>query len=212
MKFFKNFPGNHTPGPPRAFLVSQSALNLLWRKKYALTKCGNYAPLPFKTSRYATATLSSYSQKWKLKLSRPITKTVTVVFHLHNEEATRQLKIAAESRILPFSAEPTYLGVKLNGSLKYRRHLESLRKKLTTRVGLLRRLAGTSWGAGARTLRITTLGLIHSAAEKAYCAPVWNRSAHTRLFDKPINDALRRVTGCLLPGPYLEKYFFGGLI
>ena len=95
------------------------------------------------------ATLSAYLQKWKLKLSTA--KTVTTAFHLYNKEATRELKVAAKVRILPFTAEPTYLGVKLDRSLTYRRLLASLRKKLTSRVGLLRRLAGSSWGAGART-------------------------------------------------------------
>ena len=71
----------------------------------------------------------------------------------------------------------------------------TLQKILTTHVGFLRRLAGSSWGAGARSLRIATLALIHSAAE--HCAPVWSRSAHTRLIDKPINDVLRMVTECL---------------
>jgi len=73
--------------------------------------------------------------------------------------------------------------------------LESLRKKLTSRVALLRRLAGSGWSAGATTLRTSTLALVHSTAE--HCAPVWCRSAHTRLIDPTINDALRIVTGCL---------------
>ena len=54
---------------------------------------------------------------------------------------------------------------------------------------------GSGWGAGAKTLRIATLSLVYSAAE--YCAPVWYRSAHTRLIDSVLNDALRMVTGCL---------------
>ena len=86
-----------------------------------------------------------------------------------------------------------YLGVTLDRSLTYRRHLESLRKKLTSRVALLSRLAGSGWDAGATTLRTATLALVHSTAE--YCAPVWCRSAHTRLIDPTINDALRIVTG-----------------
>ena len=153
------------------------------------------------------ATLSSYLKKWKLKLST--TKTVTAAFHLYNKETTRELKFAAEGRILPFSAGPTYLGVKLDRSLTYCRHLESLRKKLTTRVGLLRRLAGSSWGAGAKTLRTASLALIHSAAE--CCAPVWSRSAHTRLIDKLINDALRLVTGCLRPTPTDDLFVLSGI-
>jgi len=62
----------------------------------------------------------------------------------------------------------------MDRSLTYRQHLESLSKKLTARVGLLRRLADSKWGSDAKTLRTATLTLIHSAAE--YCTPVWCRS------------------------------------
>ena len=58
---------------------------------------------------------------------------------------------------------------------------------------------GSGWGAGAKTLRIATLSLVYSTAE--YCAPIWCRSAHTRLIDSVLNDALRIVTGCLRPTP-----------
>ena len=58
---------------------------------------------------------------------------------------------------------------------------------------------GSGWGTGAKTLRIATLSLVYSTAE--YCAPVWCCSAHTRLIDSVLNDALRMVTGCLRPTP-----------
>ena len=77
-----------------------------------------------------------------------------------------------------------------------------LRKKLSSRVTPLRRLVGSGWGAGAKTvrkLRIAILCLVYSAAE--YCAPVRCRSAHTRLIDSVLNDAMRIVTGCLRPTP-----------
>ena len=58
---------------------------------------------------------------------------------------------------------------------------------------------GSGWGAGAKTLRIATLSLVYSTAE--YCTPVWCCSAHTRLIDSVLNDALRIVTGCLRRTP-----------
>ena len=61
------------------------------------------------------------------------------------------------------------------------------------------RLVRSGWGAGAKTLRIATLSLVYSTTE--YCTPVWCRSAHTRLIDSVLNDALRIVTGCLRPTP-----------
>jgi len=123
------------------------------------------------------STISTYLQKWKLKLS--ITETVTTAFHLDNKEARRELNIAVEGNTLPFCLEPTYLGIKLDRFLTYHQHLESLSKKLTARVGLLRRLAGSKWGFHAKTLCTATLALIYSAAE--YCASAWCRSKHTRL-------------------------------
>ena len=143
------------------------------------------------------ATLGEYLQTWKLKLST--TKTVPAVFHLNNKEAKRDVKVDFNNETLPFCYEPKYLGVTLDRLLTYRWHLESLRKKLTSCVALLRRLAGSDWGAWATTLRIATLALVHSTAE--YCAPVWCCSAHTCLIDPTINNALRIVTGCLRPTP-----------
>ena len=140
------------------------------------------------------STLSAYLQTWRLKLNH--TKTVTAAFHLNNREAKRELKVYNNGRLLPFCPTPTYLGVKLDRSLTFRHHLVALRKKLSSRVTLLRRLVGSGWGAGAKTLRIATLSLVYSTSE--YCAPVWCRSA---LIDSVLNDALRIVTGCLRPTP-----------
>jgi len=143
------------------------------------------------------ATPGEYLQTWKVKLST--TKTVSAAFHLNNKEGKRELKVNFNNETLPFCSEPKYLGVTLDRSLTYRPHLESLRKKLTSRVAFLRQLAGSGWSAGATTLRTATLALVHSTAE--YCAPVWCRSAHTRPIDLTINYSLRIVTGCLRPTP-----------
>ena len=141
--------------------------------------------------------LQTYLQKLRLKFSE--TKTVSSVFHLTNREAKRELSVELNGKPLPISDILKYLGITLHRSLSYRRRLESLRKKISIGVSLIRRLAGTTWGAGASGLRPVTLALGYSTAE--YCAPVWCRSAHTRLIDPIINNALRIVTGCLLPTP-----------
>ena len=119
-------------------------------------------------------TVSEYFQTCKLKLSTA--QTVSTAFHLNNTEAKYELKVNLNNETLPFCSEPKYLGVTLDKSLTYPRHLESLRKKLISRVALLRWLAGSGWGAGATTLRTAALALVYSAE---YCAPVWCHSPHT---------------------------------
>ena len=143
------------------------------------------------------STLSAYLQTWRLKLSH--TKKVTAAFHLNNREAKCELKVYNNGRLLLFCPNPTYLGVKLDRSLMFRHHLVALRKKLSSRVTLLRRLVSSGWGAGPKTLRIATFSLVYSTTD--YCPPVWCRSAHTRLIGSVLNDALRIVTGCLRPTP-----------
>ena len=108
-------------------------------------------------------TISSYLQTWRLQISH--TKTVTTAFHLNNREAKRELNINNSGKLLPFCPVSTYLGVKLDRSLTYRHLLKASRKKPTTSVALLRRLAGSGWGAGSRGLRIACLSLIYSTSE-----------------------------------------------
>ena len=142
-------------------------------------------------------TLSGYLQTSRLKLSN--TKTVTAAFHLNNREAKGELNVYNDGNLLPSCLVPTYFGVKLYRSLTFRHHLEALRKKLSTRVALFRRLVGSGWGVGAKALRISALFLVYSAAE--YCGPIWCRTTHIRHIDNILSDALHIVTGCLRATP-----------
>ena len=115
------------------------------------------------------STLLSYLQTRRLKLSH--IKTVTAAFYLNNREAQRNLKVYNNGRLLPFCPTLTYLGVKLDKSYTFSHHLVALRKKLFSRVTLLRQFVGSGWGAGTKILRIAIrLSLVYSTAE--YCAPV----------------------------------------
>ena len=82
----------------------------------------------------------------ELKLS--IAKTVSAAFHPNNKEAKRELKVNFSNETLPFCSESKYFGVTLDRLFTYHRHLESLCKKLTPCIALLRWLAGSGWGAG----------------------------------------------------------------
>jgi hypothetical protein len=64
----------------------------------------------------------------------------------------------------------------LDLTLTFKSHLEKAAKKVSSRVNLERKLAGTKWGSNAQTLRTASLALVYSSAE--YCAPVWLNSAH----------------------------------
>ncbi|KAJ3585483.1 hypothetical protein NHX12_014202 [Muraenolepis orangiensis] len=94
--------------------------------------------------------LAAYLRSWRLQLSTG--KTVSAVFHLCNREARRELEISVENKPLEFQQAPKYLGVRLDRTLSYKQHLDEVRAKVTARVSLIRRLAGTTWGASAKLI------------------------------------------------------------
>jgi len=56
---------------------------------------------------------------------------VLAVFHLNNKEAKRELEVNFNNETLPFCSKPEYLRVTLGQDTHaYRRHLESIRKKV----------------------------------------------------------------------------------
>jgi hypothetical protein len=74
---------------------------------------------------------------------------------------------------------------------------------LKTRDNIIHKLAGTSWGENAHTLRVAGLALVYSTAE--YCWPIWKNSTHVNKIDAQLNTTLRIITGTLQsPMPWLH--------
>jgi len=121
------------------------------------------------------------------------------VFYLHNTSATCELSVYLDGQRLWHECHPTYLGVSLDCTLSYREHLTKTAGKLKNRNHLLMKLAGSTWGTSANTLRSSALALCYSAAE--YCAPVWSRSAYISQIDVQLNSTTRLISGTLRSTP-----------
>jgi len=130
-------------------------------------------------------------------------KTVTSVFHLLNTSTARELRIHIEGQQLRHDPNPVYLGVTLDMTLSYRQHLTKTARKLQSRNNLLMKLAGSSCGANANTLRSSALALCYSVAE--YCCPVWQHSTLISLIDAQLHSSMRLISGTVgsTPLPWL---------
>jgi len=141
--------------------------------------------------------LNNYFKQWYLRLNT--TKTTTSLFHLDNHRANQILKVNIDNKLLPHHPYPKYLGVTLGRTLTYRTHLSNVSKKLNSRTALIRKLAATKWGANQTVLKVSVLALCYSAAE--YCAPVWERRAHTNKVDIQLRTAMHIISGALKATP-----------
>ena len=138
--------------------------------------------------------MSHFCRQCRLKPSA--SKTISSVFHLHNTSATRELSVYLDGQRLRRECHPTYLGVTRPYAVL---HLTKTTGKLKNRNNLLMKLAGSTWGASANTLRSSALVLCYSAAE--YCAPVWSHSAHTSQVDVQLNSTMRLISGTFRSTP-----------
>jgi len=118
---------------------------------------------------------------------------------MHNTSATHKLSVYLDGQHLWHECHPTYLGVTIDRTLSYREHFTKTAGKLKNRNNLLMKLAGSTYGASANTLRLSPLALRYSSAE--YCAPVWSRSAHTSQVDVQLNSTMRLISGTLRSTP-----------
>ena len=76
--------------------------------------------------------LAGYCHQWRLIPSTA--KTVSSIFHLHNQNANRQLNIMLEGRRIEHDAKPVYLGVTLDRTLSYKEHLSKTSAKIKTKI------------------------------------------------------------------------------
>lgn len=102
------------------------------------------------------ASYVKYCRNWRLVPNA--TKTVASCFHLNNRAASLELRIWFDGKCLKHEFEPVYLGVKLDRSLTFKKHAEKVAKKVSTRNNLLRKLAGTTWGATSSWTNTRTKG------------------------------------------------------
>ena len=101
------------------------------------------------------AILADYYRKWRL-VPNP-SKSESSLFHPCNRDAGRELSVNFDGLPVKAVINPKYLGVTLDRTLSFKTHLEKLGKKLNSRVNIVRKLAGSSWGADTSTLRTSTL-------------------------------------------------------
>ena len=90
------------------------------------------------------AVIQTFLRSWRLKL--PTNKTVSSTFHLKNHRPNYRPKIYFNNQqLLRTEANPKYLGVSLDRTLTFKHHLDHLKRKVSSRVALIKRLAGTNW-------------------------------------------------------------------
>ena len=149
--------------------------------------------------RRALGTITAYCNFWKLKINA--SKSVYSVFTRSHKEAKQEMHFNLDGSPLTKQENPVYLGVQLDRQLNMIPFMSSLKDKARRRLGLIKRLATTTWGANKGTLRQLYLGYVRSAME--YAQPLQAIASKTTIksLDAVQNQSLRLVCGGMRTTP-----------
>ena len=151
----------------------------------------------------ALNTLNRWTKHWLVKINSK--KTTYTIFSLSPKEQSVNLYI--DEQKINEDKTPTYLGITFDKRLTWKQQIEKAELKAKTRLSLMRRLAGTSWGADFKTLKKVYTGYVRPTLE--YGAATWSTTAKSHLdkLNKVQNQASRIMTGGLKSTPikFLEK-------
>ena len=144
--------------------------------------------------------VKAWAEKWYMKINS--IKTQATVFSLSSLKEKVNLKLGVAP--IPQVENPTFLGVTLDPRLTWKPHLETTAKKSIRKLGLLKKLAGTSWGADTKILKRVYTGAIRPVME--YATTSWATASTTNKgkLDKAQNLALRAIVGAMKTTPITE--------
>ena len=179
---------------PRGISAALYADDLvLWcSEEYATT--ANYR------MQQALNTIHGWAQQWCVSINKE--KSSATLFSLSTKKQTIKLKLGETE--MKIENEQTYLGITLDKRQTWKPQIEKAEAKARRKLALMRKLAGTEWGANEAVLKNVYQGAVRPHLE--YGATAWASAAktHHQALDRVQNAALRIVTGGMRSTP-IEK-------
>ena len=146
--------------------------------------------------------LEQWTEDWAMTVNTA--KTTYSIFSLSTKIPNLRLKI--RNTLLQRENHPKYLGVTFDPRLTWCKQIENVQKNGIRRTSLLKKLAGTSWGADMKVLKKTYVGYVRPVLE--YGMASWGTAAKTNFqkIERVQNQSLRILTGGMksMPINYME--------
>ena len=144
--------------------------------------------------------LNAWAEEWCVSINKE--KSSTTLFTLSTKQKAGTIKLGGTP--LREDEEATYLGVTFDRRQTWKPHIARAEAKARRKLAILRKLAGTTWGANERILKTVYQGTVRPHLE--YGSTAWSTTAKTNLqaLDRVQNQALRLITGAMRSTPIRE--------
>ena len=147
--------------------------------------------------REALRELENWSRTWMVKVNEG--KTTFTVFTL----STKGYKVSLtyNGQKLKEEQNPIYLGITFDPRLTWKAQLQNNQTKAKLRMSLMRKLAGTHWGANQTVLKRLYVGRIRPTLEYGMAATCTASRTQQNNRNKIQNQAMRIMTGAMCSTP-----------
>ena len=159
-----------------------------------------YATTATYRMQLAADKLNSWTEKWCVAVNKD--KSSTTLFTLSPKQKACTITLGGTP--LKEEDEATYLGVTFDKMQTWKQHIAKAEGKARRKMAILRKLAGTTWGASEKVLETVNQGTVGPHLE--YSSTAWSTTAKTnqQALDKVKNQALRLITGSMRSTPITE--------
>ena len=156
-----------------------------------IDQCGEWLQPALKaTEEWCTA--------WKVKMSPEKCNYTIITLDPAENNGKKQVTLMLKAKVIEYTKNPTFLGVKLDPQLTFVEHAKDVARKKNTRRRALQAIANKNTGTSQDNLRTAYVTTTRAVAE--YAASTWLNMAQpsTRDFmESQQNKCARVVTGCL---------------
>ena len=150
----------------------------------------------------ALDTLNNWTKKWLVKINA--TKTTYTIFSLSPQKSQCRVKLSIDGHLLKHEPNPTYLGITFDQRLTWKQQTDKIETRAKSRLALMRKLSGSTWGADNKTQKKVYTGYVRPILE--YGIGAWGTTAKTHLdkVKRIQNQASRIITGAMKSTPITE--------
>ena len=180
--------------------ISKRVSNTLHADDLAIWNASEHTTTATNRIQEAISGISKWTLDWGLEINT--SKTNSTQFSISTSK--EQIKLRLKDEIVPQSDTPTFLGVQLDTRLTWKPQIEKMERSGLQKLVLMRKLAGTTWGADSSILTKVYRATARPTMEYAYTT--WGTAAkiNKSRLDKVQNMALRVILGAMKTTPVYD--------
>ena len=138
--------------------------------------------------------IMKWADTWKMSIN--VEKTSSLVISSNTANLKWKPELVTEKGIIKTVASYKFLGITIDGGLRFIEHVKSLVRRCRRRVNILKCMAGKDWGNSLEVLRALYLQYVRSCLEYASSSFIPLISATTlKQLERVQNEALRAIAG-----------------